>query len=96
MILRRIAEHVKAQNWLAVALDFVIVVLGVFVAMQVANWNVARIERDLERAYLVRLHEEVSIMITEQESERSEVVARAKRLDEVAAYFEAAAYISAT
>ncbi len=53
MILRRIAEHVKAQNWLAVALDFVIVVLGVFVAMQVANWNVARIERDLERAYLV-------------------------------------------
>ena len=89
MILRRLTEHVKAQNWFAVALDFLIVVLGVFVATQVANWNAARIERELERAYLVRLHEEVSIMITEQESERAQVVARAQRLDEVAAYFEA-------
>ncbi len=88
MILRRITEHVKAQNWFAVALDFLIVVLGVFVATQVANWNAARIERDLERAYLKRLHEEVSTMITEQESERVDTVARAKRLDEVAAYFE--------
>jgi hypothetical protein len=61
----------------------------VFVATQVANWNAAHIERELERAYLVRLHEEVSIMFTEQESERSEIVARAGRLDEVAAYFEA-------
>ncbi len=89
MILRRLTEHVRAQNWFAVGLDFVIVVLGVFVATQVANWNAARIERERERAYLVRLHEEVSIMIAEQESERSEIVARAERLDEVAAYFEA-------
>ena len=29
MILRRITEHVKAQNWFAVAIDFVIVVVGV-------------------------------------------------------------------
>ena len=29
MLLRRITEHVKAQNWTAVALDFVIVVVGV-------------------------------------------------------------------
>lgn len=88
MLLRRISEHVKAQNWFAVALDFVIVVLGVFMATQVANWNAARIERDLERAYLTRLHEEVSIMISEQESERAETVARANRLEEVAAYLE--------
>jgi len=27
MILRRITEHVKAQNWFAVGLDFVIVVI---------------------------------------------------------------------
>ena len=29
MILRRITEHVKAQNWFAVGLDFFIVVVGV-------------------------------------------------------------------
>ena len=39
MLLRRVIEHVKAQNWTAVALDFVIVVVGVFIGIQVANWN---------------------------------------------------------
>ena len=42
MILRRIKEHVKAQNWTAVALDFVIVVVGVFMGIQLGNWNEAR------------------------------------------------------
>ena len=42
MILRRVIEHVRAQNWTAVALDFVIVVLGVFIGILVSNWNAAR------------------------------------------------------
>ena len=42
MLLRRMIEHVKTQNWTAVALDFVIVVVGVFIGIQVANWNDAR------------------------------------------------------
>ncbi|MEX6632513.1 hypothetical protein [Hyphococcus lacteus] len=42
MILRRITEHVKAQNWFAVFLDFIIVVVGVFIGIQVANWNDAQ------------------------------------------------------
>ncbi len=42
MLFRRITEHVKAQNWTAVALDFVIVVVGVFIGIQVANWNDAQ------------------------------------------------------
>lgn len=33
MILRHITEHVKAQNWFAVGLDFVVVVIGVGVAL---------------------------------------------------------------
>jgi hypothetical protein len=50
--------HVKMQNWTAVFLDFVIVVVGVFIGIQVANWNDAREERALERGYLERLHDE--------------------------------------
>lgn len=42
MLLRRVIEHVKAQNWFAVALDFVIVVAGVFIGIQVSNLNAAR------------------------------------------------------
>lgn len=58
MLLRRVTEHVKAQNWLAVALDFMIVVVGVFIGIQVSNWNAVRGERALERVYLQRLHDE--------------------------------------
>ena len=56
MILRRIVEHVKTQNWTAIAIDFVIVVVGVFVATQVSAWNEERqaaIRRDQIIATLV-------------------------------------------
>ena len=39
MRLRRITEHLKTQNWFSVGLDFVIVVFGVVIGIQVANWN---------------------------------------------------------
>ena len=59
MILRRVIAHVKAQNWFAVAIDFVIVVLGVFIGIQVANWNAARQQRADERLFIQRLHDDV-------------------------------------
>ena len=55
MILRRVIEHVKAQNWTAVALDFFIVVVGVFFGLQVNNWNEARADRSLGEEYVNRL-----------------------------------------
>jgi hypothetical protein len=39
MILRSVTKHVKEQNWFAVVLDLVIVIFGVFIGIQVANWN---------------------------------------------------------
>ena len=42
MILRRVIQHVREQNWTAVGIDFTIVVLGVFIGIQVSNWNEAR------------------------------------------------------
>jgi hypothetical protein len=55
MILRRIIQHVKEQNWTAIAIDFAIVVLGVFVGMQVSNWNAALEDARRGRAYVERL-----------------------------------------
>ena len=55
MLLRKITQHVKDQNWFAVFLDFVIVVFGVFIGIQVNGWNSQRIEQSLEREYLIRL-----------------------------------------
>lgn len=39
MILRRVITHVREQNWTAIGIDFVIVVTGVFIGIQVSNWN---------------------------------------------------------
>lgn len=59
MILARVVQHLKGQQWTAVFLDFLIVVLGVFVANQVTNWNDARIEHERAHGYLVRLHDDL-------------------------------------
>jgi len=42
MILRSVIKHVRNQEWTAVFLDFLIVVVGVFVGLQVSNWNDVR------------------------------------------------------
>jgi hypothetical protein len=55
MILRSITQHVKDQNWFAIALDFLIVVIGILMAFQITEWNDARRERALELDYLERI-----------------------------------------
>ena len=39
MILRRLISHVRNQEWTAIGIDFVIVVVGVVMGIQVSNWN---------------------------------------------------------
>jgi hypothetical protein len=55
MVIRRIREHVAALNWFAVGIDFLIVVAGIIIAMQVTNWNQARVERSQGAVYRERL-----------------------------------------
>jgi hypothetical protein len=43
MILSRIAKALKDQNWLAVAIEFVIVIAGVVIGFQVTAWNEDRL-----------------------------------------------------
>ena len=42
MILRRLSQSLKAQDWLAIIIEFVLLVVGVFLGIQVANWNADR------------------------------------------------------
>ena len=67
MILRRLTKHVKDQNWFAVALDFLIVILGVFIGLQVNTWNAERQVRAGEQRYLERLREDVAVSIEQNE-----------------------------
>ena len=45
MILRRVIHHVRNQEWTAIWIDLVIVVVGVFIGIQVSNWNEASADR---------------------------------------------------
>ena len=58
MLLRRLTQHVKDQNWFAVALDFFIVVAGILIAFQITNWSEARGERADARIALERLEQD--------------------------------------
>jgi hypothetical protein len=59
MILRSLTVHVRTQNWFAVGLDLVIVVVGVFIGIQVSNWNDEQGRLAQERSYLILLHDEL-------------------------------------
>ena len=59
MVIRRIREHVTTHNWFAVAVDVVIVLLGVFLGTQMSNWNEGRLEAKQGREYRQRLIREL-------------------------------------
>lgn len=63
MILRRVIDHVRKQEWTAIVIDFVIVVLGVFVGIQVSNWNEARKDRARADDYIARLANDVELEV---------------------------------
>jgi hypothetical protein len=58
MLLRHIVEHVKVQNWTSLVLEFFIVILGVFIGIQAANWNDERQARERQATSIDRLHSE--------------------------------------
>jgi hypothetical protein len=59
MILRRVIGHFRKQEWTAIFIDFVIVVLGVFLGMQVNNWNAQRAARANELDFLEAVSDDV-------------------------------------
>lgn len=70
MILRRVIEHFRKQEWTAITLDFVIVVVGILLAFQITEWNEARRDRVLERVYLERLHTDLQETLDAKERRR--------------------------
>ncbi len=55
MILRRFVQHVKEQNWFAVGLDVIVVIVGIFLGMQVTEWNDNRLNEQKGESYLQRI-----------------------------------------
>jgi len=55
MIPHRFLDSVKRRDWFAVVTEFVIVVLGIFIGLQVSLWVQTRQDVETERRYLERL-----------------------------------------
>jgi len=72
MILRRLADAIKGQNWFTVVLEILIVVVGIFMGLQVNDWNQARQDRTVEMRYLERLH--TDLLTDWSRLDRSEVL----------------------
>ena len=60
MLLRRITKHVKDQNWFAVFIDFLIVVIGILIAFQITNWNDERNQEESIKHYLNSISKNIS------------------------------------
>ena len=56
MILRRLVDGIREQNWFLVVLEVLIVVVGIFIGLQVNGWNDERIDRADEQTFLFALH----------------------------------------
>lgn len=67
MVLRRFYDKLKGHDWASATVELLIVVVGIFLGLQAANWNDDRIERSLERGYLIRLHEDILVSARGQE-----------------------------
>lgn len=60
MILQKLANAIRRQDWFQVTVEILIVVIGIFLGLQVDDWNTQREDRVQEGIYLERLHTEVT------------------------------------
>jgi hypothetical protein len=59
MILQRLMAAIREQNWFAVVLELLIVILGIVIGFQVTAWNEDRTARANETQIIERLHSEI-------------------------------------
>jgi len=58
MLLRRLTTHIKDQSWVAIVLDLVVVIVGIFIAFQVDRWYETKRLESEEEGYLIALAED--------------------------------------
>jgi hypothetical protein len=60
MLLRRVIDHVRKQEWTAIAIDFIIVVVGVYTAVWVQNFQNASEQRARTAQVVETLRNDIS------------------------------------
>ncbi|WP_100658763.1 DUF6090 family protein [Alteromonas flava] len=75
MIIRRYAQHIRNQNWSAFILDIFVVLIGVYLAVVIGQWDTQRTDRISANQSLMFLHqdlkddiEQLSIILTKRDA----------------------------
>ncbi len=82
MILRRLVANLREQHWTGVFIELVIVVLGVFIGMQVTNWNQQRLSDQQSAIYTQHLRDDLrqeAVQLDGLKFYYDEVLANARR-----------------
>jgi hypothetical protein len=67
MLLRRLSEAVRKQNWFTVLIELLVVVIGVVLALQLNQWKQDHELRQREQVALARIGEELDAMVAHAE-----------------------------
>ncbi len=63
MILRKLSQSLKEQNWAAIWIEFFLLVAGVFLGIQAANWNEQRTIERKAKVFTERLREDLRVEV---------------------------------
>jgi hypothetical protein len=61
MLLRRFSAHIRDQNWFAVLLDLLVVVVGLFLGLQIDTWWEGQKAARIESTYLQEIREDFEL-----------------------------------
>jgi len=68
MIIHRLGAAITRQDWFVIVIELAVLVLGIFLGLQVDDWNQARKDRVDEQRFLRTLHDD--ILVAEELSSR--------------------------
>lgn len=83
MRLQRTATYIKDLNWVAVLVEFLIVVMGVFLGLQLGNWNDARVAARVAAELEVTLERDFAELETSLSERIDAIVADEERVSEL-------------
>ena len=67
MFLKRLAQGIRSRDWFTVLVELMVLIVGVFLGLQVDDWNQRRLDRIEEQYYLDRLGRDLKRSLSEQE-----------------------------
>ena len=69
MFLKRLAQGIRSRDWFTVLVELMVLIVGVFLGLQVDDWNQRRLDRIEEQYYLDRLGRDLKRSLSDQEKQ---------------------------